>query len=297
MKGIVLAGGSGTRLYPLTTVTSKQLLPVYDKPMIYYPLSTLMLAGIRDILIISTPQDLPNFERLLQDGSHFGLKLSYAVQPEPEGLAQAFIIGEEFLDGDACALILGDNIFYGNGLGRHLLKAKEVRNGATIFGYYVEDPGRFGVVEFDDDGKAISIEEKPTCPKSNFAVTGLYFYDNRVCDFAKKVEPSDRGEYEITSLNQMYLADGSLNVVTLGRGYSWLDTGTMDSLFEAAELIRVVENSQHMQIASIEEIAYRQGWISPEVLSESVKKYGNSPYGEYLQRVLHGKIWVPRRED
>ena len=297
MKGIILAGGSGTSLYPLTTVTSKQLLPVYDKPMIYYPLSTLMLAGIRDILVISTPQDLPNFKRLLRDGSHFGLKLSYAEQPEPNGLAQAFVIGEEFIDGDPCALILGDNIFYGNGLGRHLIRARKMEHGATVFGYYVDDPERFGVVEFDADGKAVSIEEKPEHPRSNFAVTGLYFYDSRVCGFAKKVKPSARGEYEITSLNQMYLDDGSLNVVTLGRGYSWLDTGTMDSLFEAAELVRVVENSQHMQIASIEEIAYRQGWIALETLRESAQKYGKSPYGEYLQRVASGEIFVPRKDD
>lgn len=297
MKGIVLAGGSGTRLYPLTTVTSKQLLPVYDKPMIYYPLSTLMLAGIREILIISTPQDLPNFERLLQDGSHLGLKLSYAEQLEPNGLAQAFVIGEEFINGDTCALILGDNIFYGNGLGRHLNAAREIKYGATVFGYYVEDPERFGIVEFDDKGKAISIEEKPCSPKSNFAVTGLYFYDNRVCEFAKRVKPSERGEYEITSLNQIYLEDGSLNVVTLGRGYSWLDTGTVDSLFEATEFVRVVEKSQHMQIASVEEIAYWQGWISPEVLKESVEKYGKSPYGDHLRRVLQGEILISRRED
>lgn len=297
MKGIVLAGGSGTRLYPLTTVTSKQLLPIYDKPMIYYPLSTLMLAGIRDILIISTPQDLPNFERLLRDGSQFGLKLSYAEQLEPNGLAQAFVIGESFVEDDPCALILGDNIFYGNGLGRHLNKARCNDRGATVFGYYVEDPERFGVVEFDSCGKAVSIEEKPMSPRSNFAVTGLYFYDNRVCEFARKVQPSERGEYEITSLNQMYLEDGSLDVVTLGRGYSWFDTGTMDSLFEAAELVRVVEKSQHMQIASLEEIAFRQRWISLETLQEAANKYGKSPYGEYLQRVASGEIYTPRNDD
>lgn len=297
MKGIILAGGSGTRLYPLTTVTSKQLLPVYDKPMIYYPLSVLMMAEIRDVLIISTPQDLPNFKRLLQDGSRFGLNLSYAEQPEPNGLAQAFVIGEEFIDGDSCALVLGDNIFYGNGLGRHLRAARSLEKGATVFGYYVEDPERFGVVEFDSTGKAVSIEEKPKVPRSNYAVTGLYFYDNRVCEFAKQVEPSARGEYEITSLNQMYLEDGTLNVVTLGRGYTWFDTGTMDSLFEAAELVRVVENSQHLQIASLEEIAYRYGWISLETLKEAAQKYGKSPYGSYLQRVADGKIDVPNAAD
>ena len=297
MKGIVLAGGSGTRLYPLTTVTSKQLLPVYDKPMVYYPLSTLMLAGIRDVLIISTPQDLPNFRNLLGDGSQFGLHLSYKEQPSPDGLAQAFVLGEEFIDGDACALVLGDNIFYGNGLGRHLNKAASLERGATVFGYYVEDPERFGVVEFDETGKAISIEEKPEHPKSNYAVTGLYFYDNRVCDFAKQVQPSERGEYEITSLNQMYLEDGSLEVVTLGRGYSWFDTGTMDSLFRAAELVRVVEKSQHVQIASIEEIAYRNGWISHETLRKSAEMYGKSVYGAYLKRVADGEIYYPAKDD
>lgn len=297
MKGIILAGGSGTRLYPLTTVTSKQLLPVYDKPMIYYPLSVLMMAGIRDILIISTPQDLPNFKRLLQDGSQFGLSLSYAEQPTPNGLAQAFIIGEEFIGNSPCALILGDNIFYGNGLGRLLQRACSVKRGATVFGYYVEDPERFGVVEFDEAGKAISIEEKPESPKSNYAVTGLYFYDERVCEFAKRVEPSTRGEYEITSLNQMYLEDGSLNVITLGRGYTWFDTGTMDSLFEAAELVRVVENSQHLQIASIEEIAYRYGWITKSALIEAANRCGKSPYGDYLQRVANGKIFAPKTDD
>ena len=296
MKGIVLAGGSGTRLYPITTVTSKQLLPVYDKPMIYYPLSTLMLSGIRDILIISTPQDLPNFRNLLQDGSQFGLELHYAVQPSPDGLAQAFLIGEDFIDGDSCALILGDNIFYGNGLGRHLQRARKNERGATVFGYYVEDPERFGVVEFDEDGHAVSIEEKPEHPRSNFAVTGLYFYDDRVVDFAKQVKPSARGELEITSLNQMYLEDGSLNVVTLGRGYTWFDTGTMDSLFHAAELVRVVENSQRVQISSLEEIAYLNGWISLETLRESAELYGKSDYGKYLQRVADGEIFYPKND-
>ena len=297
MKGIVLAGGSGTRLYPLTTVTSKQLLPVYDKPMVYYPLSTLMLAGIRDVLIVSTPQDLPNFKNLLGDGTQFGLRLSYAEQPVPNGLAQAFVIGEDFIAGDACALVLGDNIFYGNGLGSHLKKAAALKHGATIFGYYVEDPERFGVVEFDENGRAVSIEEKPAHPKSNYAVTGLYFYDNRVCEFARQVRLSERGEYEITTLNQMYLEDGSLEVVTLGRGYSWFDTGTMDSLFHAAELVRVVEKSQHVQIASIEEIAFRNGWISQETMRKSAELYGKSTYGAYLKRIVDGEIYYPTKDD
>ena len=296
MKGIVLAGGSGTRLYPITTVTSKQLLPVYDKPMIYYPLSTLMLAGIRDILIISTPRDLPNFRNLLKDGSQFGLNLSYAEQPSPDGLAQAFVIGEKWIDGDACALVLGDNIFYGNGLGRHLIKAARTERGATIFGYYVEDPERFGVVECDRHGNVISIEEKPAHPKSNFAITGLYFYDNRVCEFAKQVKRSERGEYEITSLNQMYLDDGTLHMVTLGRGYSWFDTGTMDSLFHAAQLVRVVEDSQHIQIASLEEIAYMRGWIDVDTLALSAKEYGKSAYGRHLQRVVDGDVFYPEND-
>lgn len=293
MKGIILAGGSGTRLYPLTTVTSKQLLPVYDKPMIYYPLSVLMQAGIREILIISTPQDLPNFERLLGDGSRYGISLQYAEQPSPDGLAQAFIIGRDFIDGDPCALVLGDNIFYGNGLSRHLRRAVEDAEnggGATIFGYYVDDPQRFGVVEFDKDFNAVSIEEKPVEPKSNYAVTGLYFYDGRVSDLAMQVEPSARGELEITTLNQMYLEDGSLNVVTLGRGYAWLDTGTMESLFEASEFVRVIERSQGLSVSVIEEIAYENEWISHAELEEAAHRYGKSAYGQHLLKVAEGRI-------
>lgn len=290
MKGIILAGGSGTRLYPLTMVTSKQLLPVYDKPMIYYPLSTLMLAGIQDILIISTPHDLPNFKKLLGDGSNYGIKLSYAEQPSPDGLAQAFIIGEEFIAGDSCAMVLGDNIFYGNGLTNHLKNAAAKEHGATVFGYYVDDPERFGIVEFDDNGKVISLEEKPKNPKSNYCVTGLYFYDNRVCDFAKKVKPSHRGELEITDLNKMYLEDGSLDVITLGRGYAWLDTGTIDALAESTEFVKVLENRQGIKIAAIEEIAFKNGWITKEKLMESATLYGKSAYGAHLKQVADGKI-------
>lgn len=290
MKGIILAGGSGTRLYPLTMVTSKQLLPVYDKPMVYYPLSTLMLAGIRDILIISTPHDLPNFKKLLGDGSNFGINLSYAEQPSPDGLAQAFLIGEEFIDGDSCAMVLGDNIFYGNGLTKHLQEAANREHGATVFGYYVEDPERFGIVEFDENGTAISIEEKPENPKSNYCVTGLYFYDNRVCEMAKKVKPSPRGELEITDLNRLYLEEESLNVVTLGRGYAWLDTGTMDSLAEATQFVQVIENRQGIKVSAIEEIAYKNGWIDKDKLMESAKLYGKSTYGKHLKQVAEGKI-------
>lgn len=290
MKGIVLAGGSGTRLYPLTMVTSKQLLPVYDKPMVYYPLSTLMLAGIRDILIISTPQDLPNFERLLGDDSEFGIHLSYKVQPSPDGLAQAFILGEEFVGGDRCAMILGDNVFYGAGLTAHLKQAAAQETGATVFGYYVDDPERFGVVEFDDTGKAISLEEKPVHPKSNYAVTGLYFYDEKVCQRAKSLKPSSRGELEITDLNRIYLEEGTLNVITLGRGYAWLDTGTVDSLAEATEFVRVIETRTDTKIAALEEIAYRNGWIDRETLVASAKKYGKSPYGVHLRAVADHKI-------
>lgn len=289
MKGIILAGGSGTRLYPLTMVTSKQLLPVYDKPMVYYPLSTLMLARIRDILLVSTPQDLPNFKRLLGDGSQFGISLSYKEQPSPDGLAQAFILGEEFIGGDRCAMILGDNIFYGAGLTKRLRQVTERQDGATVFGYYVEDPERFGVVEFDGEGKAVSIEEKPAEPKSNYAVTGLYFYDEKVCERAKSLKPSKRGELEITDLNRIYLEEGRLQVITLGRGYAWLDTGTVDSLTEAAEFVRVIESREGVQISAPEEIAYLNGWIGKETLEKSAALYGKSPYGMHLQNVARGK--------
>lgn len=292
MKGIILAGGAGTRLYPLTMVTSKQLLPVYDKPMIYYPLSTLMLAGIRDILIISTPTDLPNFERLLGDGSQFGIHLSYKVQPSPDGLAQAFLLGEEFIGDDCCAMVLGDNIFYGSGFRARLKQAAaDAQQGrASIFGYYVNDPERFGIVEFDENGKVISVEEKPQHPKSNYCITGLYFYDNRVVEMAKRVKPSARGELEITDLNRFYLEDGTLNVQLLSRGYAWLDTGTMDSLVDAADFVRTIETRQGSQIAALEEIAFTEGWIDRETLLQSAQRYGKSPYGQHLMHVADGKI-------
>lgn len=293
MKGIILAGGAGTRLYPLTMVTSKQLLPIYDKPMVYYPLSTLMLAGIKDILLISTPTDLPNFERLLGDGSQYGIKLSYKVQPSPDGLAQAFLLGEEFIGDDACAMVLGDNIFYGNSFGRMLRASAEnaeINRRATVFGYYVNDPERFGVVAFDENGKAISIEEKPKNPKSNYAVTGLYFYPAGVSAKAKEVKPSDRGELEITTLNEMYLNEGILDVQLLGRGFAWLDTGTMDSLAEATDFVRMVQNRQGIQISALEEIAYKNGWIDKDALLAAAERYGKSPYGAHLKRVAEGKI-------
>ena len=292
MKGIILAGGSGTRLYPLTRVTSKQLLPVYDKPMIYYPLSTLMLAGIRDILIISTPTDTPRFEDLLGDGSHFGIKLSYAVQPSPDGLAQAFLIGKEFIGDDECAMILGDNIFYGNGFSK-ILKAAVAnaeQGRATIFGYHVPDPQRFGVVDFDEDGKVLSVEEKPANPKSNYAITGLYFYPKGVSAMAEAVKPSARGELEITTLNDMYLKKDLLDVQLMGRGFAWLDTGTMESLLEAAEFVHMVEKRQGIKISAPEEIAYRFGWISNAELLESAKLYGKSPYGQHLTRVAEDSV-------
>lgn len=291
MKGIILAGGSGTRLYPLTEVTSKQLLPVYDKPMIFYPLSTLMLAGIRDILIISTPRDLPNFERLFGDGSEYGIHLSYKVQEAPNGLAEAFLIGEDFIGEDSVAMVLGDNIFYGNGFSKLLKEAvKHSDSGATIFGYYVDDPERFGIVEFDEKGQAISIEEKPKKPKSNYCVTGLYFYDNQVVKYAKSLTPSKRGELEITDLNNLYLKEGKLNVITLGRGFAWLDTGTMEALSDASEFVRVIEKRQGIMISAIEEIAYINGWIDNEKLLMSADKYGKSPYGTHLRKVAEGKV-------
>lgn len=293
MKGIILAGGSGTRLYPLTTVTSKQLLPVYNKPMIYYPLATLMLAGIKDILIISTPEDISRFESLLHSGAQFGISLSYAIQSSPDGLAQAFIIGEDFIGTDACAMVLGDNIFYGNSFG-YLLKDAvadaEERNRATVFGYYVPDPEQFGVVEFDDSGFAVSIEEKPDKPKSNYAVTGLYFYPAGVSKRAHNVRPSDRGELEITTLNEMYLKEGLLEVARLGWGFAWFDTGTMDSLLEASDFVRMVEKRQGVTISAPEEISFVKGWISREKLLESAKAYGKSPYGQYLKAVAEGKV-------
>lgn len=293
MKGIILAGGAGTRLYPLTMVTSKQLLPVYDKPMVYYPLSTLMLAGIREILIISTPEDTPRFEHLLGDGSQFGLSLSYKVQPSPDGLAQAFTLGEAFIGGEACAMVLGDNIFYGNGMGRLLRAAVEnaqARERATVFGYYVNDPERFGVVEFDGEGRVLSIEEKPQCPKSNYAVTGLYFYPKGVSAMAHAVKPSPRGELEITTLNAMYLERRRLDVQLLGRGFAWLDTGTMESLLDAADFVRMVEKHQGVKISAPEEIAYKNGWIAKETLLAAAQRYGKSPYGEHLKAVAEGRI-------
>ena len=293
MKGIILAGGAGTRLYPLTMVTSKQLLPVYDKPMIYYPLSTLMLAGIRDILIISTSEDISRFECLLGNGVQFGLSLSYTVQPSPDGLAQAFLLGRKFIGDDSCAMVLGDNIFYGNGLGKMLRAAvqnAEVNYRASIFGYCVTDPERFGVVEFDESGHVISIEEKPQCPKSNYAVTGVYFYPHGVSDMAQKVRPSERGELEITELNGLYLREGLLDVQLLGRGFAWIDTGTMDSLVDAADFVRMVEKRQGIKISAPEEIAYRNGWIDKASLLESAMRYGKSPYGNHLKAVAEGKL-------
>lgn len=294
MKGIILAGGAGTRLYPLTMVTSKQLLPVYDKPMIYYPLSTLMLAGIKEILIISTPSDLPRFEELLGDGSQFGVTFSYKVQPSPDGLAQAFILGEEFIGTDACAMILGDNIFYGEGFSRLLKDAVDnaINNGrATVFGYYVNDPERFGVVEFDEEGRVLSVEEKPSSPKSNYAITGLYFYPSGVPAKALTVRPSERGELEITTLNDIYLRHNQLDVELLGRGFAWLDTGTMESLLDAADFVRMIEERQGVKISAPEEIAFRNGWISKDTLLSSADKYGKSPYGKHLRTVAEGKIF------
>ncbi len=292
MKGIILAGGSGTRLYPLTIMASKQLLPVYDKPMIYYPLSTLMEAGIKDILIISTPVDLPRFEELLGDGSQFGISLSYKQQPSPDGLAQAFVIGEEFIGNDCCAMILGDNIFYGNGLSKMMASAvrNQKKNRATVFGYYVDDPERFGIVDFDEKGQVLSVEEKPENPKSNYAITGLYFYDNRVVEYAKNLKPSARGELEITDLNRIYLEDGELDVQIMGRGFAWLDTGTFDSLIDAAEFVKMLQKRQGIVLSAPEEIAYHKGWISVDGLKQSADKYGKSPYGAHLHAVADGKL-------
>ena len=289
MKGIILAGGSGTRLYPLTQVTSKQLLPIYDKPMIYYPLSILMNAGIREILIISTPTDTPRFEELLGDGSQFGISLQYKVQPSPDGLAQAFLLGEEFIDGDSCAMVLGDNIFHGHGLKKRLRAAAAKTSGATVFGYYVDDPERFGVVEFDQEGRAVSIEEKPKQPKSNYAVTGLYFYDEKVVEYAKSIKPSARGELEITDLNRIYLESGELDVTLLGQGFTWLDTGTHESLVDATNFVHTVETHSHRKIACLEEIAYLNGWISKEELQKACELYQKNQYGKYLKDVLEGK--------
>ena len=290
MKGIILAGGSGTRLYPLTMITSKQLLPIYDKPMIYYPLSTLMLAGIQDILIISTPVDLPNFQKLLGDGSQYGVRLSYKEQPSPDGLAQAFILGEEFIGQDDVAMVLGDNIFYGQHFGEALQKAASNKGRATVFGYRVDDPERFGIVEFDENGKVLSVEEKPEHPKSNYCITGLYFYDNRVVEYAKSLKPSPRGELEITDLNRIYLEQGDLDVQLLGKGYAWLDTGTMDSLLEAGEFVHMVQTRQNVMISAPEEIAFQKGWITQETLLKTAGKYGKSAYGMHLKKVAEGKI-------
>jgi glucose-1-phosphate thymidylyltransferase len=289
MKGIILAGGSGTRLYPLTMVTSKQLLPIYDKPMIYYPLSIMMQAGIKDILIISTPSDTPRFEELLGDGHQFGISLQYKVQPSPDGLAQAFLLGEDFIDGDSCAMILGDNIFHGHGLVKRLKAAASRDEGATVFGYYVDDPERFGIVEFNDEGKAVSIEEKPSKPKSNYAVTGLYFYDKNVVEYAKTIKPSARGELEITDLNKIYLEKGKLNVELLGQGFTWLDTGTHESLVDATNFVKTVETHQHRKIACLEEIAYNNGWISKDELIERYELLKKNQYGAYLKDVIDGK--------
>lgn len=295
MKGIILAGGSGTRLYPLTMVTSKQLLPIYDKPMIYYPLSTLMLAGIDDILIISTPTDLTNFERLLGDGSQYGIKLSYKVQPSPDGLAQAFTLGKDFIGDDCCAMVLGDNIFYGAGFTAMLEKAKqnaEKNHRATVFGYHVDDPERFGIVEFNSNSEVVSIEEKPQNPKSPWAVTGLYFYDNRCIEYAENLKPSARGELEITDLNRIYLENNELDVELLGRGFAWLDTGTMDSLIDAADFVKTIQNQQNIRISAPEEIAWRKGWINTDRLIESAKQYGKSDYGKYLMQVAKGEMMI-----